>query len=175
MKKTFILVTSFVFSLGLLSANEVSFKPVFSKLKFTLPVAAVVPPDDTGRLFLVEQGGRILILPEDRIGGDSVEVFLDFTGRDMIAHAFEEGLLGLVFHPDFKKNRKFYVYYSLQHPKRTILSEMEVFTDKPNRANLSTERKLLEIPQPFWNHNSGNMTFGPDGMLYLAVGDGGKR
>ena len=119
MKKTFLLLISFICTLSLVSANEVSFKPVFSKLKFTLPVAAVVPPDGTDRLFLVEQGGRILLLPKDRKNGDSVEVFLDFTGREMIAHAFEEGLLGLVFHPDFKKNRKFYVYYSLQHPKRT--------------------------------------------------------
>lgn len=175
MKKLPILLLILVFPVAGFAANEVSFEPVFQKLKFTLPVAAVVPPDGTGRLFLIEQGGRILLLPKDRKGGGSVEVFLDFTGRDMIAHAFEEGLLGLVFHPDFKKNRKFYIYYSHQHPKRTILSEMQTFADKPNRADPSTERKLLEIPQPFWNHNSGNMTFGPDGMLYLAVGDGGKR
>lgn len=154
--------------------NEVDFEETYKGLNFTLPVAAVYPPDDSKRLFLVEQGGRILILPEDR-NSKSYKVFLDISGRDMIAHAFEEGLLGLAFHPDFKNNRKFYIYYSHQHPKRSILSEMQVFGKNPDRANVSSERKLLEIPQPFWNHNSGNLAFGPDGMLYVAVGDGGKR
>ena len=157
-----------------LASADVQFKEVYKNLKFKLPVAAVYPPDDS-RLFLVEQGGRILIMPEDRKNGDAYEVFLDISGRDLIAHTFEEGLLGLAFHPDFKQNRKFYIYYTHQHPKRTILSELTTFEKTPNRANLSSERKLLEIPQPFWNHNSGNIVFGPDGMLYLAVGDGGKR
>ena len=132
-------------------------------------------PDGSGRIFLVEQGGVIRILPADRSSSEEAPVFLDISGRDMIAHTFEEGLLGLVFHPDFKNNRKFYIYYTHQHPKRTILSELTVFEQNLDRANLSSERKLLEIPQPYWNHNSGNLVFGPDGMLYIAVGDGGKR
>ena len=162
-----------LFTASLLNA-DVQFKEVYTKIDFKLPIAAVYPPDDSGRLFLVEQGGRILILPEDRQNADTYEVFLDISGRDLIAHTFEEGLLGLAFHPDFKNNRKFYIYYTHQHPKRTILSELTTFEKKPGKANLSSERKLLEIPQPFWNHNSGNLVFGPDGMLYLSVGDGGK-
>lgn len=167
----------FFFSLfvaSLVNAN-VKFNEVYKNIKFKLPVAALYPPDGSNRLFLAEQGGRILILPEDRKNADSYEVFLDISGRDLIAHTFEEGLLGLAFHPCFKKNRKFYIYYTHQHPKRTILSEFTTFEKNPNRANLSSERKLLEIPQPYWNHNSGNLVFGQDGMLYVAVGDGGKR
>ena len=162
-----LLISSFV-------SADVKFEEVYSKINFKLPIAATYSPDDSGRLFLVEQGGRILILPEDRKDGDAYEVFLDISGRDLIGHTFEEGLLGLAFHPDFSKNRKFFIYYTHQNPKRTILSELTTFEKKPNKANLSSERKLLEIPQPFWNHNSGNLAFGPDGMLYIAVGDGGK-
>ncbi len=154
--------------------NVISFEKTYTGIQFTLPIAAAYPPDGTNRLFLVEQGGRILILPEDR-NTTSYKVFLDISGRDMIGHAFEEGLLGLAFHPKFNENGKFYIYYSHQHPKRSIISEMRVFGNNPDRANLSSERKLLEIPQPFWNHNSGNLTFGPDGKLYITVGDGGKK
>ena len=96
------------------------------------------------------------------------------TDRPLIKQQFEEGILGLAFHPDYAKNRKFYIYYSLQDPKHTRVSEMQTFADDPNKADISTERVLLEIPQPFWNHNSGNILFGPDGYLYIAIGDGGK-
>ena len=175
MKKHLISILSFLFAFSIQAANEVAFSPVYTNYKFTLPVAGVTHPDGSGRIFLVEQGGVIRILPADRSSSEEAPVFLDISGRDMIAHTFEEGLLGLVFHPDFKNNRKFYIYYTHQHPKRTILSELTVFEQNLDRANLSSERKLLEIPQPYWNHNSGNLVFGPDGMLYIAVGDGGKR
>ncbi|MDB4509731.1 PQQ-dependent sugar dehydrogenase [Akkermansiaceae bacterium] len=136
-------------------------------------VALAIPPDGTDRLFLVQQFGKITILPKDR-DSDKEITFLDVTDRPLIKQQFEEGLLGLAFHPDYARNRKFYIYYSLQDPKHTRVSEMQTFADDPNKADLSTERVLLEIPQPFWNHNSGNILFGPDGYLYIAIGDGGK-
>jgi quinoprotein glucose dehydrogenase len=156
-------------------AAEVSFELVYSGLNLSKqrPVAATLCPDGSKRLFLVTQRGKIYILPQDR-NAASAPVFLDFSDRKMEAHQFEEGLLGLAFHPQYKTNGKFYVYYSQQNPKRSVISEIKVSANDANKADLSTERVLLEIPQPFWNHNSGNMLFGKDGMLYIGSGDGGK-
>lgn len=164
----FLLTASF-----LLAAPEIEITQTFKNQKIKLPVALAIPPDGTDRLFLVQQFGKITILPNDRDSEKEI-TFLDVTDRPLIKQQFEEGLLGLAFHPDYARNRKFYIYYSLQDPKHTRVSEMQTFADDPNKADLSTERVLLEIPQPFWNHNSGNILFGPDGYLYIAIGDGGK-
>ena len=164
----FLLTASF-----LLAAPEIEITQTFKNQKIKLPVALAIPPDGTDRLFLVQQFGKITILPKDRDSEKEI-TFLDVTDRPLIKQQFEEGLLGLAFHPDYARNRKFYIYYSLQDPKHTRVSEMQTFADDPNKADLSTERVLLEIPQPFWNHNSGNILFGPDGYLYIAIGDGGK-
>ena len=165
---TFLLTASI-----LLAAPEIKVTQTFKNQKIKLPVALAIPPDGTERLFLVQQFGKISILPKDRSSDEEI-TFLDVTDRPLIKQQFEEGILGLAFHPDYAKNRKFYIYYSLQDPKHTRVSEMQTFSDNPNRADISTERVLLEIPQPFWNHNSGNILFGPDGYLYIAIGDGGK-
>jgi quinoprotein glucose dehydrogenase len=150
---------------------EFSLSPVFEQVKTARPITVVIPPDGTDRLFLVQQRGQILVLPKDRSSAEA-SLFMDFSDRKMEAHEFEEGLLNLTFHPDFKTNGKFYVYYSQQNPKRSVISE---FTMKGNAPDLNSERIILEVPQPFWNHNSGNMLFGPDGYLYICFGDGGKR
>ena len=155
------------------AAPQIKVTETYKNQKINLPVDLSIPPDGTDRLFLVQQVGKITILPKDRSSSDEV-TFLDLTSRDMIRKQFEEGLLGLAFHPDYAKNRKFYIYYTLQDPKHTVLSEMQTSADNPTKADPSTERVLLRIPQPFWNHNSGNILFGPDKMLYIAVGDGGK-
>ena len=157
----------------LLAAPEIKIAETFKGQNIKLPVALAIPPDGTERLFLVQQFGKITILPNDRSSNEEI-TFLDVTERPLIKQQFEEGILGLAFHPDYAKNRKFYIYYSLQDPKHTRVSEMQTFADDPNKADISTERVLLEIPQPFWNHNSGNIVFGPDGYLYIAIGDGGK-
>ena len=166
---------TFFFSASLLAAAapQIKLTQTFENQKLKLPVDLAIPPDGSDRLFLVEQFGKITILPKDRSSSDNV-TFLDLTSRDMIRKQFEEGLLGLAFHPNFAKNRKFYIYYTLQEPKHTVLSEMQASTNDPSKADPSTERVLLRIPQPFWNHNSGNILFGPDDLLYIAVGDGGK-
>jgi len=165
---TFLLTASII-----LAAPEIKIAETFKGQNIKLPVALAIPPDGTERLFLVQQFGKITILPNDRSSNEEI-TFLDVTERPLIKQQFEEGILGLAFHPDYAKNRKFYIYYSLQDPKHTRVSEMQTFADDPNKADISTERVLLEIPQPFWNHNSGNIVFGPDGYLYIAIGDGGK-
>lgn len=160
-------------ALGLAEAPKVELAPVYQNIKFSKPLRTVIPPDGSARLFLIQQTGQIRVLPPDRSATEA-PVFLDLSGRDIIDNGFEEGLLGLAFHPEFKANRTFYVYYSHQNPKRSVISEMTVDPSDPNRADLASERVLLEVPQPFWNHNSGYLEFGPDGYLYVSFGDGGR-
>ena len=104
-------------------------------------------------------------------------VFLDISDRKLATPKgeFEMGLLGLAFHPKFTENGKFYIYYTRTDMMRSIISEMQVSKSDPSKADMATERILLEQPQPFWNHNCGNLLFGPDGYLYIPFGDGGKR
>ena len=149
----------------------VEFEQIYAGLKIERPVQIISPPDGSGKLLLVEQKGRILELPVEG-SGKPAKTFLDISDRPLIDNAFEEGLLNLTFHPDFKKNRRFFLYYTRQNPKRSRVTEFSVGED--GKVDLSSEKLLLECPQPYWNHNSGNMLFGPDGYLYIAVGDGGK-
>lgn len=158
---------------GPAAAVDIKLTEILTDHKFERPVALITSPDGSNRQFLVEQTGKIKILKQ---GGGEPKVFLDFSDRKMAAKEFEEGLLGLAFHPKYKENGKFYVYYSQQGPKRTVLSEIQVSKDDPDAADLSTERIFLQCQQPDWNHNGGNILFGPqDGFLYVCIGDGGMR
>ncbi len=136
------------------------------------PIWFCEAPDASTRKFVIEQRGRILILPSDS-QATNAEVFLDISDRKPIA-SNEEGLLGLAFHPQFKSNGKFYIYYSQQNPRRSVVSEFTVSKADRNKADLATERVLFEQPQPYPNHNGGCTLFGPDGFLYVSLGDGGS-
>lgn len=146
---------------------------VYEKITTERPVALIVPPDQSGREFLALQRGKILILPKDEQGSEA-QTFLDLSPRGMEAKdgLFEEGLNGLAFHPKFKDNSLFYLCYTMQKPKRLVVSEMKA---EGNKADEKTERILLEIPLVNWNHHGGNILFGPDGYLYIGVGDTSKR
>lgn len=150
----------------------VEFKLAYPALVLHRPLWISEAPDQSKRLFVVEQPGRILILPQDRAGRETV-TFLDISDRKPYG-GNEEGLLGLTFHPQFKANGKFYVYYTEHTPRRSVLSEFQVSRHDPNAADPSSERILLQIPQPYENHNGGATLFGPDGYLYLSLGDGGS-
>ena len=104
--------------------------------------------------------------------GSEAKTFLDLSPRGMEAKDgfFEEGLNGLAFHPKFKDNGLFYLCYTMQKPKRIIITEMKANGDV---ADEKTERVILEIPMINWNHHGGNILFGPDGYLYVVFGDGG--
>lgn len=164
------LAAAAIASFGTIKAAEaVTFEPAFPNLTIKKPVwSCVLPGTDTE--LLVAQGGVIHELPKDR-NADSAPVWFDLTDKVKIDKDFEEGLLGLAFHPKHSENQKFYVYYSTQDPKRSVLSE---FVTKDGKPDASSERVILEFQQPYWNHDSGQMIFGPDGYLYLSTGDGGK-
>jgi glucose/arabinose dehydrogenase len=172
---TLTLLVSAVASRAQLQTNlfpPVTMKLAYPDLALKRPVWMCEAPDDTGRLFVVEQGGRILILPKERTGTNAA-VFLDITDRKPYT-SNEEGLLALAFHPQYKSNGKFYIYYTQQNPRRNRLSEVQVNKSDAGKADLSTERVLLEIPKPYPNHNGSTLLFGPDGYLYFSAGDGGS-
>jgi glucose/arabinose dehydrogenase len=143
----------------------------FPKLSFTKPVDLQNAGDGSNRLFVVEHPGRILVFANDA-DADTARVFLDIRTR-VSDLASEEGLLGLAFHPAFPAPPYYYVYYSLDNPVRTRLSRFEVDPAAPDTTKPGSELPLLTIDQPFRNHNGGGITFGSDGFLYIAVGDGG--
>ncbi|MBI1744539.1 PQQ-dependent sugar dehydrogenase [Candidatus Acetothermia bacterium] len=148
---------------------------------FTAPTALAAPEDGTGRLFIVDQIGVIKVLTPD--GKLSEDPFLDLRDRVVkLSDRYDErGLLGLAFHQDFKKNGRFFVYYSA--PLRSggpqgwnhtsHISEFKVSSDNPNKADPKSERIVLEVDEPQANHNGGQLAFGPDGYLYISLGDGG--
>lgn len=163
---------------GVLPASAelaVQLDPIYQNLEIERPVAVEIPDDGTNRRFLVQQTGLIRILPADE-NASSAETFLDLTESIGVEKDFEEGLLGLAFHPEYAENGRFYVTFSRQGPKRLVLAEYTVSADDPGKADPGSERILLEVQQPEWNHNSGNILFGPDdGLLYVCVGDGGMK
>lgn len=125
-------------------------------------------PGERGRLFVVEQGGRIRIL---RGGALLAAPYLDLTAR--IASGGERGLLGLAFHPQYASNGRFFVNYT-DRSGDTHISEFRAPTPAGDNADASSERELLFVRQPFANHNGGGLAFGPDGFLYIGLGDGGS-
>jgi len=162
---------------GLAAAEkpEIRLDPIYENLDIERPVTLQIPDDGADRRFLVEQTGKIKLLPADE-DADESKVFLDLTDSIGVEKDFEEGLLGLAFHPDYRDNGRFYVTFSRQGPKRLVLAEYTVSEDDPDAADPDSERILLEAQQPEWNHNSGNVFFHPESeLLYLCLGDGGLK
>ena len=132
------------------------------------PVFLTHSGDHSGRLFIVEQPGTIRILDRGRL----VEVpFFDITER--VRFGGEQGLLGLAFHPEYRRNGRFFVNYTRKVDGATVIAEYRR-SDLESRAGRE-ERVLVLIPQPYPNHNGGMILFGPDGYLYIGMGDGGSQ
>lgn len=146
------------------------------------PVVATHSGDGTHRLFVAEQMGVIHVLMPNSKQFLRIK-YLDISDKVLTSNyeGDERGFLSLAFHPDYKKNGRFFVYYSARLNKtidtvndhKTVLSEFKVSHLNPSRADHDSEKIILEIPQPEANHNGGQILFGFDGMLYLTLGDGG--
>lgn len=143
----------------------------YPALSFTRPVDFQHAGDGSGRVFVVEQRGVISVFDDKTDVGDK-KTFLDISGPVDDA-SNEEGLLGLAFHPEYQDNGYFYVNYTIDNPARTRISRFKVSPDDPDKALRDSEEVLLEFEQPYGNHNGGQVSFGPDDYLYIAVGDGG--
>ena len=134
------------------------------------PVNVTNAGDGSGRIFVVERTGTIRIVQDGEVGETP---FLDLSNA-VKTDFLEQGLLGLAFHPDYAENGRFFVYYSgyLENGAMT-LEEYAVSDDDPNVADPQSARTLFALQDPYVNHNGGTIKFGPDGYLYVAIGDGG--
>jgi len=149
-------------------------KKSFTNLRVRRPIVATHAGDGTDRLFLAEQQGVILVIPNDP-EVEETQTFLDIEDQVRFnPKQNEEGLLGLAFHPKYKENGYFFVYYTDKAGLLSRISRFQVSAEDPNKADPKSELVLMEIEQPFWNHNGGGIQFGPDGYLYIALGDGGN-
>jgi glucose/arabinose dehydrogenase len=148
-------------------AGAVKLERIARRLRRPVQIAAA--PGDGARLFIVEEGGRILIL---RDGAVQAQPFADLSAWVARRHE-EQGLLGLAFHPRFADNGKLYLNYTARKDGATHVDELRVDAADPDRVDLATRRRLLRIEQPWANHNGGGLAFGPDGKLYIGMGDGG--
>lgn len=149
---------------------------------FISPLSLISSNDGTGRMFVVDQTGVIKIIDSDN--NVLEDNFLDLRNKlvTLNSNYDERGLLGLAFHPYFKENGRFFVYYTA--PLRTsgpagwnctsIVSEFIIDENNTNKANFNSEKIILQIDQPQANHNGGHIAFGPDGYLYISLGDGGQ-
>jgi len=150
--------------------DRLGLQRAFPNLSFASPLFLAHAPDGSNRLFVVEQAGRIRVFDNDD-ATTSASTFLDITGR--VTSGGELGLLGLAFDPQYATNGCFYVHYTASGPLRSMLARFRVTSD-PLVANPSSEVQLLTVNQPYSNHNGGMLAFGPDGMLYASLGDGGS-
>jgi glucose/arabinose dehydrogenase len=132
------------------------------------PVLITSARDGTGRLFIVEQTGKIRISVNGTI---LATPFLSIGS--LVSKGAEQGLLGLAFHPSYATNRKLYVNYTDLNGN-TVIREYRASSTNRNVVATSTARTILRITQPYANHNGGMLAFGPDGYLYIGTGDGGS-
>ena len=144
---------------------------VFPSVSFDRMVYLTHPEGMPDPLYLVLQPGRIMAF-DNVESPPSPDTFLDIRSR-VSDRGNEEGLLGLAFDPAYRNNGYFYVYYSAASPRRSVIARYQASPDG-NSADPSTEKIVMQIGQPFSNHNGGHITFGPDGYLYVGLGDGGS-
>ena len=148
----------------------IALEPAFGGQRFERPVALKQPPGDAGQVFVVEQPGRVLVVP---LAGGAPAVVLDI--RDRVEDGPNEaGLLGLAFHPAFADNRTVFLSYTRRPAAGGLESVIAAYRVRADATiDADSERIVLTLAQPFSNHNGGDIAFGPDGYLYIGFGDGG--
>ena len=178
-KSIFLVLLSFLLAHALLAQQNISYEAAFPNLRFQFPVEIQHADDGTDRLFVVEQPGRIKVFSNNRETSSS-ETFLDITDQVSFSTGQEIGLLGLAFHPQFADNGYFYLYHTRQSSVANInvelvLARYRVSAQNPNRADPSSRLEIFSFDknQRQSNHNGGKIAFGPDGYLYISLGDGG--
>lgn len=155
----------------------------------TAPLGLAAPDDGSGRLFVYDQAGLVWVVTEG--AGKLATALLDVTGRLVPLRNYDErGLLGLATHPDFAQHPLIYTYTSepidgpadfisdlpegTENNHQSVVAEWRIDPLDPNRIDPSSRREILRIDQPQSNHNGGTLRFGPDGFLYISLGDGGR-
>jgi glucose/arabinose dehydrogenase len=177
-RAAFVLIVTVLLSVGrtdvVVSAGPseprpaLSLQPILTR-GLTRPVYVTHSRDGSGRLFVLEQPGRIRII-KDGVLLD--RPFLDIT-KPVRSTGMEQGLLGLAFHPRFRENGRYVVQYTRQPDGAIVVAEYRSSRD-PDVSDMD-EKILLAVPHPYTNHNAGMIEFGPDGFLYIGMGDGGSR
>ncbi len=145
-----------------------------SPRRFSSPIFVTQPPNEPDALYVVERGGVIRV-----VRNGAVSVFLDIGVSalgtpNQITGSDERGLLGLAFHPGWPTDRRFYVAYTPANRAANVVAEYHGMDGDNDRANPTEVRRLIDQTDPFQNHNGGMLAFGPDGFLYVAMGDGGS-
>lgn len=151
--------------------DDLELVPVITSGSVSQPVAVRHAGDGSGRLFIVEQGGTIRIL-RDGVVQSTPFLTINASTPGGFTSGGERGLLGLAFHPQFASNGRLYINYTASGGHTKIV-EYQVSTSNPDLVDTGTRRELLHVNQPSSNHNGGNLLFGPDGYLYIGMGDGG--
>ena len=167
MRRTIGLIVITLAAWNVFAADEITLTQILTGL--SLPTTVTHAGDL--RLFITQQTGRIAVL---QAGATSINAtpFLDVT--NLISCCDERGLLGLAFHPHYHDNGFFYIDYTRASDGATVIARYKVSANDINRADPASAQILLTIGQPFSNHNGGQLQFGPDGYLYIGMGDGGS-
>jgi len=150
---------------------KLRYQQMLPSLKLVRPVQVFQRPGDAANIYIIEQPGRILVADPSKSDSSEAVVALDIR-EQVNDQGNEEGLLSATFHPEFPKKREIYLYYTAAKPRRSVLSRFTVSEDGKT-IDPASEQVLLTQTQPYPNHNGGTVVFGPDGMLYLSIGDGG--
>jgi len=153
----------------------VSIESAFPNLRIARPIVITHAGDGSNRIFVASQLGSVHVFDKN---SEVEEAAVFFDHEEQVTYKDkenEEGLLGFAIHPNYKENGEFFLFYTTADAEHTsVVSRFRVSKDNPNKADPTYEEELIRIPQPFWNHNGGTLAFGPDGYLYIALGDGGK-
>ena len=165
-----LILHSCIFFFAIQLNAQQAWENAFPELTFTQPVDIQNANDGSERLFVAEMAGRIQLFQNAPTTTEQ-KSFLDITDRVFLTNRY--GFMGFCFHPDYENNGFFYVNYNRINPERTIISRFKVSANDPDQADASSEMILLEINQPDPLHNGGQMVFGANGYLYIALGDGG--